>query len=106
MSKKYLAIDLGTSNSSLSYYAEDSLKTHDIEQTESKAKTFTKKSLASCVYIPREDEFNEADLALSFSKPKFLVGEFAKSHGALNPQRFVIQPKLALSEDSKRYSSF
>ena len=90
---EFLGIDLGTSNCAVSYFQGESLTTADIEQMDSPSTMVKKTTLASCIYIPRQNEFGSA---LSDNP---LVGEFAKTHGALNPERFVASAKSWLCQN-------
>ena len=83
--RKYIGIDLGTSNSALSFFESDELKTLEVEQFQEKGRTIEKSSLDSCLYIAKENEFTESEMSLSQGLQENIVGEFAKNHGALNP---------------------
>ena len=70
---EFLGIDLGTSNSAVSYFQDGSLTTAEIDQIDSPNTRVKKQTLASCMYIPRQGEFNSA---LSENP---VVGEFANA---------------------------
>ena len=94
----YVGIDLGTSNSSLSYFDDETIVNAKLEQLESKAKTICKTTLASCLYLTAEDEFNSEDLSMSFGKNEYVGGDFAKSLGSQNPKRFISSAKSWLCQ--------
>ena len=97
--RKYIGIDLGTSNSALSFFENDELKTLEVEQFQAKASTIKKSSLDSCLYIPKENEFTERELKLSWGYQDNILGDFAKNHGALNPNRLISSAKSWLCQN-------
>ena len=97
--KKYLGIDLGTSNSALSCFEGDKLITEDVEQLRSASSSIKKKSLDSCLYIAKNGEFKDGDLNLSWGPQKYIVGDFAKNHGAMNPDRLISSAKSWLCQN-------
>ena len=96
--KMYIGIDLGTSNSSLSFYSDTQLQTLEVEQLESSSSSTKKKNLDSCLYIPRQGEFTDGGIKLSWGEQENIVGEFARSQGASNPDRLVSSAKSWLCQ--------
>jgi Hsp70 protein len=100
MEKRYaVGIDLGTSNSALAYCTateSGSPQVLPIPQLLSFQTTGDKDSLASSLYLPLEQEQKSASAHLPWendSRPDGLIGEFARTHGALLPERLVTSAK-------------
>jgi hypothetical protein len=100
-----IGIDLGTTNSALSYFDltagsarnwQDSLLM--LPQLTAPGTIEERLLLPSFLYLPSPEEFPEGSLALPWSKkPTSIVGEFARSHGVKVPTRMVGSAKSWLS---------
>jgi hypothetical protein len=107
MPAKYsIGIDLGTTNSAVSYFdlqrptprgREQSMLS--IPQTTAVGTVEAKPLLPSFLYLPNAQEFPGTALALPWDKKNHatVVGEFARSHGAKVPTRLVSSAKSWLS---------
>ena len=101
MSTYSIGIDLGTTNSAVSYFkladaeARGSAQTMlAIPQITSVGTVEEKLLLPSFLYLPNEKEFPAGSLALPWDKKnKDIVGEFARSHGSKVPMRLVASAK-------------
>jgi actin-like ATPase involved in cell morphogenesis len=99
MTAKYvLGIDLGTTNSVLSYAARDAeaaeVKLFDIPQLVAAGTTEARTALPSFTYLATEQEARDGALNLPWSKSrKFAVGEFARGRAAEAPDRTVSAAK-------------
>ena len=100
MSKRFaLGIDLGTSNSALAYRALDgneSLQVLPVPQLLSFQSLGERETLPSAIYLPLEQEAAAAGARLPWEEGSPLtavVGEFARAHGALSPERLVTSAK-------------
>ncbi len=96
-----LGIDLGTSNCAMA------LSDLDMDQTEivpipqilAPNQLGEKSTLASALYLPHPDEFRPGSFRLPWhdgGEPR-IVGQFARDHGALVPDRLVTSAKSWLS---------
>jgi molecular chaperone DnaK (HSP70) len=102
MSTKFcLGIDLGTSNSAASIEEFESGRSSVVEVTQITApnQIGEKPTLPSALYIPHPDEFPGDALRLPWTKKSehAIVGQFAREHGALVPDRLVTSAKSWLS---------
>jgi hypothetical protein len=99
MTRKFsLGIDLGTSNSSLSWCRTEEARPQgcDVTQIVAAGVVGEKTLLPSALYIPAATEFAAEALALPWSgaePPQSVVGAFARDHGALVPDRLVTSAK-------------
>ncbi|OHB26831.1 MAG: hypothetical protein A2X84_11920 [Desulfuromonadaceae bacterium GWC2_58_13] len=100
MEKRYaLGIDLGTSNSALAWCVaseQRSPQVLSVPQLLSFQATGEKETLASSLYLPLEQEQNSTSARLPWengNRPDGIVGEFARAHGALLPERLVTSAK-------------
>ncbi|HVZ07282.1 Hsp70 family protein [Rhodopila sp.] len=95
-----LGIDLGTSNSAIAVSDLDSDQTRviDVAQIVGVNQIGTRQTLASALYLPHPDEF-PGGLATPWADPgeAGFVGQFARDHGALVPDRLVTSAKSWLS---------
>ena len=95
MTARYvLGIDLGTTNSVLSYAALDAeaaeVKLLDIPQLVAAATTESRTALPSFTYLATEQEANDGALNLPWTESrKFAVGEYARGRAAEAPDRTV-----------------
>jgi hypothetical protein len=98
-----IGIDLGTTNSALSYADLNSTPrsgqpTLSIPQLVDAGTIEEKPVLPSFLYLPNPGEFAEGTLALPWDKANpFFAGEFARSHGLKVPTRLVASAKSWLS---------
>ena len=102
MSTYSIGIDLGTTNSAVSYFklaqaeARGSGQTMlAIPQITSVGTVEEKLLLPSFLYLPNEQEFPAGSLALPWDKKRKdrVVGEFARTHGSKVPMRLVASAK-------------
>jgi molecular chaperone DnaK (HSP70) len=102
MSTYSVGIDLGTTNSAVSYFklaeaeARGSAQTMlAIPQITSVGMVEEKLLLSSFLYLPNDQEFPAGSLALPWDKKRKdgVVGEFARSHGSKVPMRLVASAK-------------
>jgi molecular chaperone DnaK (HSP70) len=102
MSRYSIGIDLGTTNSAVSYVDLQSAGARGHEQTMLSIPQVTavgtvgeKALLPSFLYLPNDQEFPAGALALPWDKQRkdTLVGEFARSHGSKVPMRLVSSAK-------------
>ncbi len=98
--KKYaLGIDLGTSNSALAFCeigAGTAVEVLPITQLLSFKSTGQQDSLPSALYLPLSQEVDAASVRLPWGDTQLfsgVVGEFARAHGALLPERLVTSAK-------------
>ncbi len=98
--KKYaLGIDLGTSNSALAFCstdAESPVEILPVTQLLSFKSTGAQHSLPSALYLPLRQEVDSASARLPWGEADLfsgVVGEFARAHGALLPERLVTSAK-------------
>src|SRR6516165_2514936 len=96
-----LGIDLGTSNSAIAIADLESGETRIIEiaQTLGPNQIGELPTLPSVVYIPHCEEFPEGSFPLPWNDAgePTIVGQFARDHGALVPDRLVTSAKSWLS---------
>jgi molecular chaperone DnaK (HSP70) len=102
MPRYSIGIDLGTTNSAVSYFNLDEAKARGTEQTMLAIPQVTavgtveeKLLLPSFLYLPNDQEFPAGSLALPWDKKikDAVVGEFARSHGSKVPMRLVSSAK-------------
>ena len=102
MSTYAIGIDLGTTNSAVSYFklaeaeARGGAQTMlGIPQLTSVGTVEEKLLLPSFLYLPNEQEFPAGSLALPWDKQRKerVVGEFARAHGSKVPMRLVASAK-------------
>jgi len=101
MAPRYsLGIDLGTSNSAMALGAVDGDGTEILDVTEivGPNRIGEKPTLPSALYIPHAQEFAPDAFPLPWpSEPGVIVGQFARDHGALIPDRLIASAKSWLS---------
>ena len=102
MSRYSIGIDLGTTNSAVSYVDLEAAGARGHEQTMLSIPQVTavgtveeRSLLPSFLYLPNDQEFPAGALALPWDKQRkdTLVGEFARSHGSKVPMRLVSSAK-------------
>jgi len=109
-----IGIDLGTTNSVISYVAlEDEINgsAHgllEVAQLTSMGNVEKKKQLPSFLYLPHESEINQSDTALPWaSQSTSITGVLARELGAKTPIRLVASAKSWLSHSGvDRKSAF
>ncbi|MCP5364838.1 MAG: Hsp70 family protein [Hyphomicrobiales bacterium] len=97
-----LGIDLGTSNSAVAITDLETDVTEVVEITQALGpnQTGEKPTLPSALYIPHSDEFSEDVFTLPWQRDAgdtTIVGQFARDHGALVPDRLIVSAKSWLS---------
>jgi|APTNR8051073442_1049403.scaffolds.fasta_scaffold11302_1 molecular chaperone DnaK (HSP70) len=97
-----LGIDLGTSNSAVAVTDLESDETEVVEITQILApnRVGEQATLPSALYIPNAAEFPDDALAVPWSDgggDGVVVGQFARDHGALVPDRLIASAKSWLS---------
>src|SRR5215470_20080167 len=96
-----LGIDLGTSNSAVALADLESGETRIIEiaQTLGPNQLGEMPTLASALYVPHSEEFPNGSFPLPWNDAgePAIVGQFAREHGALVPDRLVASAKSWLS---------
>jgi len=94
-----IGIDLGTSNSvvAVTDFADDRTGIIEVTQILGPDQIGEKPTLPSALYIPHPDEFPGIRLPWDDAPGKPLIGHFARSHGALVPDRLVTSAKSWLS---------
>jgi hypothetical protein len=97
-----VGIDLGTTNSALSYCASGAesgdIAVANIPQLINPNEVADRTLLPSFLYVPGELDFPAGSLALTWdADPKFVVGELARKRGGENPSRLVASAKSWLS---------
>jgi molecular chaperone DnaK (HSP70) len=108
MARYSIGIDLGTTNSAVSYFDLERQNARgrdqsmlEIPQVTAVGTVETRSLLPSFLYLPNAQEFPAGALALPWEKKKSaaesVVGEFARSHGAKVPARLVSSAKSWLS---------
>jgi hypothetical protein len=99
-----LGIDLGTSNSAIAFSEVDSDATEilDITQILGPNQLGEKPTLPSALYIPHPDEFSAGAFPLPWRSDagEAIIGQFARDHGALVPDRLITSAKSWLSNPS------
>ena len=103
-SKYIIGIDLGTTNSALSYFdtalAEEHgrIVTQAIPQLVNPGEVGELALLPSFLYLPSELDFPKGSLALPWERePASVIGELARTRGAESPARLVASAKSWLS---------
>ena len=95
-----LGIDLGTSNSAIAVSDTETEETRivDVAQVLGPNQVGTRPTLASALYLPHPDEF-PGGLTNPWGDPSEagIIGQFARDHGALVPDRLVTSAKSWLS---------
>src|SRR5688500_12487775 len=111
MSRYSIGIDLGTTNSAVSYFDLERTNARgreqavlEIPQVTAVGTAESKPLLPSFLYLPNAQEFPAGALGLPWEKkgksaatPESVVGEFARAHGAKVPARLVSSAKSWLS---------
>ena len=96
-----LGIDLGTSNSAIAVadLETDQTRIVDITQILGPNELGELPTLASALYVPHSQEFPEGSFPLPWNDigDPAIVGQFARDHGALVPDRLVTSAKSWLS---------
>ena len=97
-----VGIDLGTTNSALSYCAVadegGQITGEKIPQLANPHEVADRTLLPSFLYVPGELDFPAGSLSLPWdAAPKFVIGELARKRGAENPARLVASAKSWLS---------
>jgi molecular chaperone DnaK (HSP70) len=96
-----IGIDLGTTNSAVAVeeFESDRATIVDITQILGINQIGEKPTLPSALYIQHPDEFQESQVRLPWSKTGGdpIIGHFARSHGAMVPDRLVTSAKSWLS---------
>jgi len=94
-----VGIDLGTTNSALARSAGDAApQVVPIPQVTHPGTVEARQLLPSALYLPNANEFGPGALALPWDGVRgWMVGELARSHGALVPARLVASAKSWLS---------
>ncbi len=99
--KRPVGIDLGTTNCALA--AGDARR---IPQLTAPGTLEERLLLPSFIYLPNADEFPAGALAVPWdAKVGYIVGEFARAHGAKVPSRLVASAKSWLSHSGVDRSS-
>jgi molecular chaperone DnaK (HSP70) len=96
-----VGIDLGTSNSAIAVADLETGETRivDIAQILAPNQLGGRPTLASALYVPHGEEFSKGSFPLPWNEvgEPAVVGEFARDHGALVPDRLVTSAKSWLS---------
>ncbi len=94
-----LGIDLGTSNSALAVadFTTGEVSLVGITQILSPNRIDELPTLASALYLPNSQEFPAEDTALPWKSEDGIIGQFARDHGTLVPDRLVSSAKSWLS---------
>lgn len=96
-----LGIDLGTSNSAMAVTDLDTDRTDVLPVTQILAvnQLGEKPTLPSALYLPHPEEFPPGSFPLPWNEAgeHDIIGQFARDHGALVPDRLVISAKSWLS---------
>jgi hypothetical protein len=96
-----LGIDLGTSNSAIAVADLETGQTRIVEimQLLGPNQLGETRTLASALYVPHSEEFPEGSFPLPWNNAgeAAIVGQFAREHGALVPDRLVTSAKSWLS---------
>jgi len=95
-----LGIDLGTSNSAvtLTDLAADSSRVVEVTQLLGPGQIGERTTLPSAIYLPHPEEFAAESVRLPWQEVSGpIVGQFARDHGALIPDRLVTSAKSWLS---------
>ncbi len=103
MSNRFsFGIDLGTTNSAIAItdLASDRTEVVEVTQILSPNQVGERSTLPSALYIPHPDEFPENSIRLPWQTEvgdAAVIGQFARDHGALVPDRLVTSAKSWLS---------
>jgi hypothetical protein len=106
MARYSIGIDLGTTNSAVSFFDLERQDPRGAEQTMLVIPQVTalgtvepRPLLPSFLYLPNRDEFPAQSLALPWAKEPMdaVIGEFARAHGAKVPARLIASAKSWLS---------
>jgi molecular chaperone DnaK (HSP70) len=103
MSNRFsFGIDLGTTNSAIAItdLASDRTEVVEVTQILSPNQVGERSTLPSALYIPHPDEFPENSIRLPWQTEvgdAAIIGQFARDHGALVPDRLVTSAKSWLS---------
>jgi hypothetical protein len=99
-SKDIIGIDLGTSNSALALWDHEAGQTRmlPISQLESRQLVSKRPTLASALYIPRPGELAGVPEDV-LTDEGYAIGQHARSHGSLNPDRLVTSAKSWLCQN-------
>ncbi|MBV9251222.1 MAG: Hsp70 family protein, partial [Acetobacteraceae bacterium] len=96
-----LGIDLGTSNCAMAFTDLETDRTEILPITQILAanQLGEKPTLASALYLPHPEEFPSGSFPLPWEggKEPSIIGQFARDHGALVPDRLVTSAKSWLS---------
>lgn len=96
-----VGIDLGTSNSAVAVTGLETEQTAIVEVTQviGPNQVGEKPILPSALYLPHPDEFPPGSFPLPWSEgeERVIIGQFARDHGALIPDRLVTSAKSWLS---------
>jgi molecular chaperone DnaK (HSP70) len=96
-----VGIDLGTTNSAVAVEEWETGRTQIVEMTQllGPNRVGEKVTLPSAIYIPHPEEFLEEQLRLPWEERSsgYIVGHFARDHGALIPDRLITSAKSWLS---------
>ncbi|MGE3806397.1 MAG: Hsp70 family protein [Gemmataceae bacterium] len=103
MARYLIGIDLGTTNSALAYIdlkgpgirsGTPEIRTFAIPQLVAPAETAPRSLLPSFLYLPGEHDLPAGSAALPWDRERsFIVGEFARQHGARVPGRLATSAK-------------
>ena len=102
-----IGIDLGTTNSAVSYVAchdndsrERKIRIFEIPQLTGPGEISVQRMLPSFLYLPGEHEIHQNALSVPWSKNnKQFVGAFARDHGVRVPKRMIASAKSWLCHD-------
>ena len=103
MSNRFsFGIDLGTTNSAIAItdLASDRTEVVEVTQILSPNQVGERSTLPSALYIPHPDEFPENSIRLPWQSEvgdAAIIGQFARDHGALVPDRLITSAKSWLS---------
>ena len=103
MSNRFsFGIDLGTTNSAIAItdLASDRTEVVEVTQILSPNQVGERSTLPSALYVPHPDEFPENSIRLPWQSEvgdAAIIGQFARDHGALVPDRLVTSAKSWLS---------
>jgi molecular chaperone DnaK (HSP70) len=103
MTRHTAGIDLGTTNCALAFHdlSNGSGEVVRIPQLTAPGVVEERLLLPSFIYVAKEGEFPDGALAVSWDETlSYVVGEFARSHGAKVPARLVGSAKSWLSHSS------
>ncbi len=94
-----LGIDLGTSNSAIAIadFRTGQISLVDITQLLAPNRIGELPTLASALYLPHPQEFSEQDVRVPWGEGAGIIGQFAREHGTLVPDRLVTSAKSWLS---------